>query len=45
MAEGGGSGGGGKEHKPYIPADVSIPEMTLKAVVLGIILSITSAVL
>ena len=41
MASGGGSGGSAKEHKPYIAADMSVPEMTIKAVILGIILSIT----
>ncbi|MCK4969178.1 MAG: OPT/YSL family transporter, partial [Thermoplasmata archaeon] len=40
MAQGGGDGGTTKEHKPYISADMSIPEMTLKAVLLGIGLSI-----
>lgn len=40
MAQGGGGGGTTKEHKPYIAADMSIPEMTLKAVFLGIGLSI-----
>ncbi len=37
---GGGDGGRTKEHKPYIAADMSIPEMTFKAVLLGIGLSI-----
>jgi putative OPT family oligopeptide transporter len=42
MAKGGGEKGGEvKEHKPYIASDVDIPELTLKAVLLGIGLSIT----
>jgi putative OPT family oligopeptide transporter len=41
MAKGGGKKGRGtKEFKPYISADVDIPEMTVKAVVLGIMLSV-----
>lgn len=42
MAKGEGKKGGGtKEFKPYISADVDIPELTWKAVILGILLSIT----
>jgi len=42
MAKGEGKKGGGtKEFKPYISADVDIPELTWKAVIIGILLSIT----
>ena len=34
-----GGGGSGREHRPYVAADMSIPEMTVKAVLLGIGLS------
>ena len=42
MAKGEGKKGGEtKEFKPYISADVDIPELTWKAVIIGILLSIT----
>ncbi len=41
MAKGGGKKGGDKEFKPYIASDVDIPELTIKTIFLGIILSIT----
>ncbi len=42
MAKGGGKKRGAtKEFKPYIASDVDIPELTLKAAALGILLSIT----
>ncbi len=42
MAQGGDRPAGReKEHKPYVAADVEIPELTIKTVILGIILSIT----
>ncbi len=42
MAKGGGKKGGTtKEFKPYIASEVNIPELTPKAIALGILLSIT----
>ncbi|UCC92423.1 MAG: oligopeptide transporter, OPT family [Thermoplasmata archaeon] len=41
MAKGEGKKGGDKEFKPYIASDVEIPELTVKAIGLGILLSIT----
>jgi len=45
--DGGGSGGGGgaapaarRPHRPFIPAEASVPELTAKAVIVGFILSI-----
>jgi putative OPT family oligopeptide transporter len=40
MAAGGGSGRARKPHRPFIPPEMSLPEMTAKAVILGIILAL-----
>lgn len=39
MAAGGG-GGARKPHRPFIPPEMSLPEMTVKAVLIGIVLAI-----
>ncbi|MCZ6834272.1 MAG: OPT/YSL family transporter, partial [Planctomycetota bacterium] len=37
------SASGDKRHEPYIPASTILPEITVKAVILGIILSVLLA--